>query len=116
VQLHAAPPSVTTTVEKLVRHGTLALMSPRRTPFPFPPQPRDEFPPRRELADPFALINEDVRELPLTQTHESRIEVRREATGIAPRVQVRRMVAEEMRVAAERRPRRPPKKRDSSLG
>ena len=34
-------------------------MSPRRTPFPFPPLPKGDFHPRRELADPFALIKRD---------------------------------------------------------
>jgi len=36
-------------------------MSPRRTPFPFPPLPKGDFHPRRELADPFALIKRDAR-------------------------------------------------------
>ena len=36
-------------------------MARRKVPFPFPPLPKGEFHPRRELADRFALIKRDAK-------------------------------------------------------
>src|SRR5438132_9285693 len=49
------------TVERLGRHVTLVPMSPRRTPFPFPPLPKGEFHPRRDLGHWHNLVQRDAR-------------------------------------------------------